>query len=90
MVRSVTTREPEWTDKDRAWLLAYLAEQDETCKGCGNPLDECRDPKTAGRWRVVHQTCEACRVAEADADNQAEAARAGGKQRGLYSTVVLG
>jgi hypothetical protein len=85
----VTEREPLWTDEDRAWLQAYLAELDEVCPGCGNPLDECRDPRTARTWRVITDTCQACLVAEAEADNRAEAARdTGARQRGLYQAVV--
>lgn len=85
----MTEREPLWTAEDRAYLLAYIAERDEVCQGCGNPLDECRDPKTARSWRVVEETCQACLVAEAVADNRAEAERTSKhRQRGLYSGVV--
>lgn len=70
-------------------MLAYLAELREVCPGCGLPLDECRDPKSMGKWRIVDQTCEACRIAEADADNRAEAAaQTKARQRGLYQAVV--
>jgi hypothetical protein len=86
-VRAVTVRESEWTDEDRGWLLAYLEDKKSRCGGCGNYLDECRDPKTAGKWRVVHQQCEACRIGEADAENRAEAPA---RQRGVYAAVVLG
>jgi hypothetical protein len=90
LIRSVTQREPLWTGEDRAWFEAYLAEVDEVCGGCGNPLDECRDPKTAGKWQIVESQCEACRIAEADADNRAEAAQQtkGAKRRGLFHGVV--
>jgi hypothetical protein len=81
----VTEREPLWTDEDRAWHLAYYAELAEVCPGCGHPLDECRDPKSAGKWRVVSQRCEACRIGEAEAENAAEA-----KQRGMFHGVVKG
>lgn len=77
----MTEREPEWSDEDRGWLLAYLQERAEVCSGCGHPLDECRDPKTAGRWQIVVSQCEACRIAEADADNRAESKS---RSRGLY------
>lgn len=67
-------------------MLALLAELANVCGGCGNHLDECRDPATQGRWQVKHQVCEACRIAEADAENRAEAKT---KQRGLYTAVML-
>lgn len=84
----MTEREPLWTDEDRAWHQAYSAELAEVCPGCGLPLDECRDPKSAGKWRVLSQQCEACRIGEAHADNQAEAATGGAKQRGVYHGIV--
>lgn len=60
------------------------------CGGCGNPLDECRDPATAKTWRIVEEQCEACRIGEAHADNLAEVAgqHKGAKQRGLFHGVV--
>lgn len=82
----MTEREPEWSDEDRAWLRAYLKDKNERCPGCGNYPDECRSPTTAGRWQVVHQTCEACRVAEADAEALAEEKP---RRRGVYTAVVL-
>lgn len=88
VARSVTEREPLWTDEDRAWHLAYYAEVAEVCPGCGLPLDECRDPKSAGKWRVVENQCEACRIGEAHADNEAESARSGSKRRGVYHGIV--
>lgn len=65
----MTVREPQWTDDDRTAVLALLAEQRETCPGCGNPMAECRDPKTSGKWIVETETCQACVVAEATSDN---------------------
>jgi hypothetical protein len=84
----VTEREPLWTDEDRAWQLAYNAELAEVCPGCGLPLDECRDPASAGKWRVVENQCQACRIAEAHGDNEAEAAQSGSKRRGVYHGIV--
>lgn len=76
LVESVT--EPEWSEHDRALLLALLLEQKETCPTCGHPVSVCRDPKTAGRWQVVKSICQAGRVMQAEAENAAET-----KQRGL-------
>jgi MinD superfamily P-loop ATPase len=86
----VTEREPLWTSEDRAYLLAYIGERDEVCGGCGNPLDECRDPATARQWRIVEEQCEACRIGEAHADNLAEASAQSkaAKQRGVFHGVV--
>lgn len=82
--RSVVTRPSPWTDEDRAWLIALLAEERQTCPGCGQPMDVCRDPSTARTWQVVHAVCQACLVLEADAEGRAESGR---KQRGLYVGV---
>lgn len=81
--RSVITRPSPWSDEDRAWLLAWRAEQRESCPGCGNPIEECRDPKTAGSWTPVVTTCQACLVAQAEMDNQNE----GPRRRGVYVGV---
>jgi len=67
LVRSVTTREPEWTEEDVAWHTAYLREQNSRCPGpCGLPLDETTD---MANGRPVHTykvpapaRCQACDV----------------------------
>jgi len=80
----VTVCEPRWTDEDRAWVLALLAEQAEVCKGCGNSLAECMDPRTQYTWQVKQHICEACRVLEAAQEN----AQDGTHLRGLKFTVT--
>jgi hypothetical protein len=77
----VTVREPKWTEHDRALVLALLAEERETCSSCGHPMAECRDPATAGTWRVHEEICQASRVSQAVADNYAEEKR---PRRGLH------
>lgn len=79
LVSSTTVREPEWTDQDRGWVLALLAEKADTCPGCGHPVSECRDPATRGQWSYEATVCQACVIAQAVSDNAAEA-----KTRGLY------
>jgi hypothetical protein len=80
VVRAVTVREPEWTDQDRGWVLALLAEQADTCGGCGQPVSECFDPKTMREWQAVERQCQACRVVEAQHEANAEAST---RRRGL-------
>jgi YD repeat-containing protein len=70
LTRSVTVREPEWTDDDRAFLLALLEEERETCPICGHPLALCRDPRTERKWTVVTEICQPGRVAQATAENE--------------------
>lgn len=85
LVRSVTAREPLWTDEDRGYLLALLEERADTCPGCGQPNSECRDQSSIGQWQVVSQKCWACVVLEADADGRAESKH---RERGLYVGTV--
>ena len=57
-----------------------LAEQADTCPMCGHLISECRDPRTAGQWQVVEQTCEPSRVTDATRHNLTES---GVTKRGL-------
>ena len=79
---SVTVRESPWSEDDRALALALLAEERDTCPGCGQPLEVCRDPATAGTWTVHQEVCQSCVVAEATRDNMAE--EASGRRRGVH------
>lgn len=78
-------REPEWTDEDRGWVLALLAEQRDTCQGCGYPLEECRDPASMHQWRIVQDQCEACRMLDMQRDIDAESTT---KRRGMHTGVI--
>lgn len=40
LTRSVTTREPRWTEEDIAWALAGIEEQADRCPKCSLPLSE--------------------------------------------------
>lgn len=71
------SRFKSWDETDRGLVLALQAEEDETCPQCGHLISECRDPKTAGSWRVVEQICEPSRVAQAAAENAFESKRRG-------------
>jgi len=46
-------------------VLALLAERAETCSMCGHPMSVCRDPRTAGTWTVLRDTCYPSQVAQA-------------------------
>lgn len=61
LVRSVTTREIEWDDDERAWAIALIEYESDKCPGCGGQLEETTDPKTEGRWKVPYPTrCQRC------------------------------
>lgn len=48
LVRSVTTREPLYTEQDRAELHALGVYRDGLCPACGGPLDECTSHEATG------------------------------------------
>lgn len=49
-----------WLPEDTELALAWQAEQDLTCPGCGNPRDECMDPANADAYEVHVLRCFAC------------------------------
>jgi hypothetical protein len=59
-------------------------EEAEECSGCGHPLEVSTDRKTQGTWRVRRITCEACRILQAEVENDAESKR---PKRGLRYAV---
>lgn len=61
-MRSVTTREPLYTEQDRAELLALALYRDGLCSLCGHPLEVCTSDEDAGaQFDVVWKTCRATR-----------------------------
>lgn len=54
-----------WTELDRVKALAWQAEQNARCGGCGHPLDESMDPDNEeGVYEVRHSVCHACAARE--------------------------
>ena len=65
LLRSVTTREPRWTDEDIAWAAAWMQEQADCCPGeCGLPLSETTAMKEGVPVHTYHvdipRVCRAC------------------------------
>lgn len=62
MIRSVTTREPTWTEQDRAEALALAVHRASLCPGgCGQPLGEATSHHESGpEYDATHTTCRAC------------------------------
>jgi len=61
LVRSVTTREPEFTDQDRGELIALAVYREGLCPLCGRPLDVCTShedtgPEFAATWTACRAT----------------------------------
>ncbi len=79
MARSVTTREPEWTERDRAELLALALYREGTCPACGGRLDECTSheatgPKFTPSWLFCRRS-ETLLAAQATVADQRPAAQ---------------
>lgn len=59
----MTTREPRWTEQDRAELLALAMYRDGLCPLCGRPLRICTTPEESGpQYEVIWQVCGATRT----------------------------
>ncbi|MEU4399784.1 hypothetical protein [Micromonospora orduensis] len=56
LVRSVTVREPEWSDQDRAWLAALAAYRAGRCPSCGGDASVCCSPASDGAFVVPPPT----------------------------------
>jgi len=60
-VRSVTTRESEWDEQQRGFVLALLAYEAQVCHGCGGWLPETTDGDNDGRYHVdIPGRCYRC------------------------------
>lgn len=53
--------ESEWTDEDRALLLAYKLWERSLCDGCGQPRSRAHHPDNDGYYRASEAVvCHAC------------------------------
>lgn len=61
LVRSVTTRGPEWTAEDRAMVFAFLDYEHLVCNGCGGFLPETTDKASEGQYVAdLPHRCHRC------------------------------
>lgn len=75
--------EPLWSDEDRAWALAYLAEDAAICT-CGQPVSESMDAQMEFGYQSDPVTCHACKAR----DKASEAwSRDGGSPHGVRFVV---
>ncbi|MFB7671682.1 hypothetical protein ACFC26_09715 [Kitasatospora purpeofusca] len=77
--------EPLWTDDDRAWALALLAVEAETCSGCGHPLTDALASDQEEAWRAEILRCHACATGARHVDSWRTA---GGDTRGAQVRVT--
>jgi hypothetical protein len=81
----VTTRDAEWTPDDRAYALAWQAEQRLRCGGCHRSRSETMDREAEGTFQATPWRCHAC----ATRDKAAAAfAKEGGDLEGLQWAVI--
>lgn len=52
--------EPLWLPRDLDEALAWQAEQDAACPGCGHPVDQAWDPDRVNDWEAEARNCWAC------------------------------
>lgn len=59
----MTTREPLYTEQDRAELIAYELYLEGLCPRCGRPLEVCTSDEATGvQFEVQQSTCRATRA----------------------------
>lgn len=64
MVRSETVFDADWDDDDLQAALAWKAEADLRCSGCGEPRDESMSPDRALAYEAEPLACHACAARE--------------------------
>jgi hypothetical protein len=92
LVRSVTTREPRFTEQDRAELLALALYRDGLCPLCGQPLAVCTSPEDGGpsfvpSYRTCRASMERIDVQEAIAEKHKKTGDRYARAR-LWSTTI--
>ena len=46
----MASRDPEWAEQQRAWMLALHEYRARLCPVCGRPLSVCANPETESSW----------------------------------------
>lgn len=91
LIRSTTTREPEWTEQDRTEILALIEYERSLCPcGCGHLYaDSTSNWETGPEFTVTRTTCRA-RAALLEQQRAAAEADGGAGDNGarLWSTVL--
>lgn len=64
-----------WDEEDLELALAWQAELDGQCGGCGQPLDESSDPANSESYAGKTLVCHACAAMDRVKDDLAEVAR---------------
>jgi hypothetical protein len=56
----VTETETEWDDAERAWAIALLEVDADTCPDCGQPRSESTHPDAEGAYDAELVRCHGC------------------------------
>jgi hypothetical protein len=75
VVRTITTREPRWTDEDRDEMFALALYRSWLCPLCGGPIDECTSNYETGvQYEVRKKRCRATdeRLAAQETDGKVD------------------
>lgn len=65
LVRSMTVREAEWGELDRAAAMSLMDYEASVCHGCKQPLADATDIGNEERWTAeVTARCHSCTAAE--------------------------
>lgn len=60
-MQSVSHKEAEWDDDERAWVLALLELEADTCPGCGGQMSVTTEAGAEGHYHVPAPTrCHQC------------------------------
>lgn len=66
-----TVESPDWTDDDRALLLALQMYEASLCPGCHRPIDQAWHTHSDGWWETTSYVCYACtEAAAAEGDSE--------------------
>ncbi len=68
LVRSITTVEPEWTEREQAVMLALQEYRDGLCPSCGRPLAECTAAESEEQYAVQVRRCHATTAKHQEAE----------------------
>lgn len=81
----MTTEDPEWTDDDLEWALAWRDDDRSRCSGCGQPKSESFAKGNDNAYEATALACHACATSsrEAESWNNQD-----GKAHGIYISVT--
>jgi hypothetical protein len=77
--------EPLWLDEDRAWAMALMDVEADSCPDCRQPWSEATDPENEFEYEATLLRCHAC-TASATAVSAYQNSK--GDSRGLHVSIT--